>query len=600
MSLHKGKDFSRDGRICLSKALLSAVDESLSGYQVYAKYFNPYTLVNADTNISCIKRRSKMLYHVRATMYGRRPSKEPAFFDINVAGDVNRLSTMLDSLIVIYYARDENDLSRLEVFHDFRVQQAVQGWQQYETSAKNKKTISLVVTSKGSLYRIEPLLVPAKCLDLCVNRLSFHLKESEWLHDSATHSLTYAIAKVLQLPETPKELVCSNYLELQSKGLELFRFWKRPILLVGYCKNRISRCPKNRLKKRSKFSNCTYVTLAFIGPNEMASTVVSEENSEILCLHADSRIGILCADHRTQLIKTFKNNSPRDSIGTDAKYQEIPAVSLDQARDALARKQQKMKEAKIKKDLKANPDRFPRALPKEISKLCKCDICISSQYDDNMSKSGPERLCTVQLDVTDLLQMLGAATSENLQIVERLCELSIAAMDVESMTVTVHTEKPESVLAYAAIDDVSLGGYVKKIQKPIMIAHLDSLLLEKSNTAEICDETKNDLNIDLLTFTAESDSEEDIYKMMEYYWKAVLICRNKVIEEKRKIAQPLFDLIRQYDAAHIEFFKYWQLSRTAKEDLRAVGDVWFQSIPGKLQKALASLIAQYEIFSFYG
>jgi hypothetical protein len=88
--------------------------------------------------------------------------------------------------------------------------------------------------------------------------------------------------------------------------------------------------------------------------------------------------------------------------------------------------------------------------------------------------------------------------------------------------------------------------------------------------------------------------------MMKFYWKAVLKRKELIIEEKKKIAEPLMALIRQYDQAHIHFFRYWQLSRCSQEDLKAVGDVWFQSIPGKLQKALSILIAQYEVFSFYG
>jgi hypothetical protein len=203
------------------------------------------------------------------------------------------------------------------------------------------------------------------------------------------------------------------------------------------------------------------------------------------------------------------------------------------------------------------------------------------------------------LDVTDLLQMLGADTKENLKIVERLCQLSVASMDIESMTVTVHVDDPEPVLKYAAIDDVIMGGYVKKVQKPIMISHIDTLLFEECQEKQLST-GKTDFEIDLLTFTAESDCEEDIYKMMKQYWNSVLVCKQKICEEKKRIAQPILDLIAKYNHAHIQFFRYWQLSRSPKEDLKAVGDVWWQSIPGKLQKALAALIQQYEIFSFYG
>jgi hypothetical protein len=596
MDQEKGFDFSRGGRSCLSKALLSAVDSNLSGFQIYAKYFDPFTLVNANTNMSCLKRRSKMAYRVRATMYGRRPSKEPAMFSINTVGDVRKLGEMLESPIVIYYAQDDADLSRLDIWHDFRLRNATHGWLEYVQSEQYQKTISFIVTSKGRFYRMQ---TSACILDMCLNRPPFHLKENIWYHETDSYSLTHAISYVLNLPFVPANLNCVSFKELQQKASDLFAFWNCSILLVGYCKNSVTLCHGNRLKKRSNFSNCHYVTLAFIGENLAASTVVHSELNHLVALHADNRLGVVIEEHREGIIQHYKENYPEKSVGSGVDYQGIPVVTPDQAREALAKKEQKQREAKKKIKNRESGSDLPRPPVKDIVKLCKCAICSSTAYDGNMAKAGPERLCTVQLDVTDLLQMLGADTKENLEIVERLCQLSVASMDIESMTVTVHVDDPEPVLKYAAIDDVIMGGHVKKVQKPIMISHIDTLLFEECQEKQLLT-GKTDFEIDLLTFTAESDCEEDIYKMMKQYWNSVLVCKQKICEEKKRIAQPILDLIAKYNHAHIQFFRYWQLSRSPKEDLKAVGDVWWQSIPGKLQKALAALIQQYEIFSFYG
>jgi hypothetical protein len=593
MNYKKGYDFTRGGRVCLSKALLSAVEPECSGFQIYAKYFDPFTLVNADTNMSCLKRRSKMAYRVRASLYGRRPSKEPAMFSINVAGDVTKLATMLKSPIVIYYAQDDKDLSRLDVWHDFRLRNAKQGWLEYTHSEQFKKAISFILTSKGSLYRMS--ISPA-ILDMCLNRPPFHLKDNVSIQEAKTYSLTYAISLLLQLPIVPAHLNCTSYLELQQKAKELYDFWQKSILIVGYCKNYVTVCRGNRLKKRTAFSSCHYVTLAFIGADQAASTVVHHELEHLLSLHGDNRLGEVNNDHRAHLIERYKDNSPPKNVasgGGGVNYQGIPVVTLEQAREALAKKELKQREAKLKLKHQEADSGLRRPPVKEIAKLCKCQICSSIAYDGNMGKAGPERLCTVQLDVTDLLQMLGAATDDNLRIVERLCQLSVASMDIESMTVKVHVDEPEPVLAYDPIDDVAMGGFVKKVQKPIMISHIDTLLYEESGD-------RPDLEIDLLTFTAESDREEDIYKMMKNYWNKVVERKQQVWEEKKRVAQPILDLIEKYNRAHIQFFRYWQLSRTPQEDLKAVGDVWWQSIPGKLQKAMAALIHQYEIFSFYG
>jgi hypothetical protein len=439
----------------------------------------------------------------------------------------------------------------------------------------------------------------AEYLDYCINRPPFHLKE--WCHDK-TVSLTNVIATLLNLPIPSDDLLCKSYVDLHTKVHELFQFWQCSILIVHYCKNNVIECGKYRSKKRRQYANCYYQTLAYIGEDDFASTVVHKRLDYVLCLHADNRLGILSDEHRIALMERYKDNARQECVGKNINYQGIPVVSLEQAREAVARREQKLRAMKIKKYQKekelAGADArnlLSRPPPREIGKLCKCEICISEKYDGNMSKAGPERLCTVPLDITDLLQMIGADSLENLKIVERLCELSFAAMDIESMTVTTHMETPESVLEYAPIDNVAMGGFIKKVQKPIMISHIDCLLYEESSI-----HTSDDRKKDLLTFTAESDSEVDIFKMMKFYWKAVLKRKELIMEEKKKIAEPLMALIRQYDQAHIQFFRYWQLSRCSQEDLKAVGDVWFQSIPGKLQKALSILIAQYEVFSFYG
>ncbi len=84
-------------------------------------------------------------------------------------------------------------------------------------------------------------------------------------------------------------------------------------------------------------------------------------------------------------------------------------------------------------------------------------------------------MCVYTLFVSELLKLLGADTAVNLEIVEQLCSLSMASMDIESMTVELNLEPPArkgSGLFYGIVDDVKLQGHFKKVQKPVMIAHL--------------------------------------------------------------------------------------------------------------------------------
>jgi hypothetical protein len=134
-----------------------------------------------------------------------------------------------------------------------------------------------------------------------------------------------------------------------------------------------------------------------------------------------------------------------------------------------------------------------------------------------MSKAGPEQLVTSELDVRDLLQFLGALNKTNENILEQLCELSVASMDIESMTVNADLFSPNllGAVKYAEIDRAQLGDHVQKVQKPIMIAHVDALGHENDKLR--------------IMLTATADSEEAIFKMMTKYWQKVLKLQKRCI-----------------------------------------------------------------------
>jgi hypothetical protein len=209
----------------------------------------------------------------------------------------------------------------------------------------------------------------------------------------------------------------------------------------------------------------------------------------------------------------------------------------------------------------------------------------------NMNDDGPERLCSYFLDITDLLQLLGADSEDNLALVDKMCQLSVAAMDIESMTMKVDLEAPVREgggLQYGIVDGARLEGHFKKVQKPIMIAHLDEL---DSGTVKV--------------FQTASDAEESMYKMMRDYWEHVKEQRKLIKNKKRELAQPLFDMIEEYKTAHFEIYWKWadtqkQLDPTFEIDGPGITRAWMSSFPGQLEKRLLRLVTDYTIFSFYG
>ncbi len=102
----------------MSKALLGNCVQSKSADEVYAEYFRPYTLVDEDTNLSCLKSRPNQEKKNRNSMFDvRHPLKDLVFFNFSVHTDLNRLASVLECDIVIYYTNEMFD-KFFELYHD--------------------------------------------------------------------------------------------------------------------------------------------------------------------------------------------------------------------------------------------------------------------------------------------------------------------------------------------------------------------------------------------------------------------------------------------------------------------------------------------------
>ena len=154
------------------------------------------------------------------------------------------------------------------------------------------------------------------------------------------------------------------------------------------------------------------------------------------------------------------------------------------------------------------------------------------------------------------------------------------------MTVNVDLTPPVEQgagLQYGIIDSASLEGHTKKVQKPIMIAHLDEL-------SHGC----------VKVFCAKADSEEFLYKMMRDYWGYVKQQQSAARKEKFEIARPLLNLMDEYKNAHFDIYSRWCDCNGKEMDRRSITQAWMGSLMGQLEKKILRLIYEYTIFSFYG
>jgi hypothetical protein len=363
----------------------------------------------------------------------------------------------------------------------------------------------------------------------------------------------------------------------------LFEAWNETVLFVALCKVKLK--SKTNASRVFGPNNHHFVTVALVGPPlTQLSHLDVETISKVVCFVGGPntttgchQVCLLNADFRRHVLSRLIVSSHKDKL-SNADLARLPSVS-------------KKMTAEAKKEKLASKKKYITRAEKKGPK-CRCEICSHTAYNDNMSKVGPERLVTYEPDVTELLNLLGLASPANLDAIKTMCEMSVASMDIESTTTNLDMYDPAELqtgLEHGSIDGVGLDGYLKKIQKPLMIAHLDALMTDA----------------DPVVFVVESDAEESIYKMLKDYWKFVRTRQKICKAAKASLAEPILSVISKYSKAHVEFHLNYPWHDDADTDegdpeKDVIGASWRASIPGKLQRALSKLVSNYAVFSFYG
>ena len=591
--------------------MLGSCDSHKSAEEIYAEYFFPFTLVDEDSNLSCLKSRPHQEKKIRNTMYNlKEPAKDPAYFNFTAHTDINRLAKALGKDIVIYYAHDDG-FKFMEIYHDFRgfsqrappplsksaaaaaeEEDVVDGFLMTPQAIRHrsKKIFSspclyYVLTVKRKLYKFNC------CLDKVFMAGSYFFARPEstqhmwWSEDYGG-----LLARALGVP-TPGFPI-PTMLDLAFAVNRLYDMWKVKVILVNFCKSNFNQKEVRNVSRRTQPRFSYFFNLGILSSSSTNDAKIGSvaglclDDIELaVCFYAQTYACLLSDEFRREVVNQYKCSSRRDKP-KDNNFAKIPIVNLEERRLALA-KLEAQKKAKKRKATGGSG----RSTPYKRIKICECSSCRSETFTMNMNDDGPERLCSYFLDITDLLQLLGADSDDNLALVDKMCQLSVAAMDIESMTMKVDLEAPVREgggLQYGIVDGARLEGHFKKVQKPIMIAHLDEL---DSGTVKV--------------FQTASDAEESMYKMMRDYWEHVKEQRKLIKNKKRELAQPLFDMIEEYKTAHFEIYWKWadtqkQLDPTFEIDGPGITRAWMSSFPGQLEKRLLRLVTDYTIFSFYG
>lgn len=673
---------------CLTKAFLDSVCPAKSGPDLYVDYFEKHVLFDEDVGISSLERFENGRSLLRLKDYRiTSPHLEPAHFSFYSFHDVNRLAKQLGTEVIVYLHREKNVVQDrvepdffqdelLEPFHDFRCLSEPDDDDDEEDN--NSKAVVYIVTSRGKLFKW-PEHLAQDVLDLRLDLAAPYFAKEGWLHSRLDWSATRLTAadktgfdNLVSLGRSVLEGKDSNDGEdddndsdgecdddddndnclvlkrpfeflLASRTL-LAKAWKkvtgqRSVVVVTFVRNeqRVNRTNHRKHQTRRPGPKQTrFITLAVVpklssetdeiaGDSDKADNVT--EHSEVLCLYSRNRACLLAEPFRQAVIAVHANASGlkerlsnRDVLSCNGVSKKLSAQDLQELRN-----RQETSELNNKKKKKKTSKTRKRRQTREYAKMCQCETCLSNEYSTNMAASGPERLCSVPYTCRELLQMLGRYDDQAEIILNRLCELSVASMDIESRTVTLDTgdPRPGPNVVFREIAGASLEGHAKKVQKPVMIAHTDAMDFESGVR---------------WSAVASSDSESSIYDMFETYWRHIESRYAAVVKAKQALAGPLLDIVESYRSAYFEYFNEWQ-----KKDEAAKFDAWHAeteslnnrglckedldlflssledkyrdweipqskmcltsflgTIPGLLWERLLRLINRYVVFTFYG
>ena len=571
-------DLTRDGRFCPAKALLEDLcPEGEEGRFVYAEYFERFLFVDeticmpslaSAVEKKCAKdsRRSKILDDLFKL---NKPAEEPAFFSFSSRKDLARLSEIAGQEFVVYFF----DVSRQELVPFYDPRGACY-------KLKTRYRDCYLWTSDGRLLSTGARglsAAPRFALD------NFYLTQSSGLHLVARQTGLFApslsprgwleaVEKALLGEEGAAALPALDDVDddddlsrisgpgfFQGKRLALWNRWQKPAIVCAFVG--LEKAPPRgsshlRRALSSRTSLTAFQTLAHVRAREdtAQSSLTTNPDTPVVCVISGCRVA--------RLAEPFAEAVRQRASGLSDEKDRLSNSGLNACwGDPIKKPNPADREAAFRA-LKAKRQSARSARLDATEKRCRCKTaCGREDFDDNMSRAGPERLMSGRYCARDLVKMLGASHllvsppgSECADVLEEACNLCIASMDLESRTIAVSTSQDRS----AASDDCSApaDGFfgprktldTRFVQKPLMLAHVDGLT---------CPLPPTDPSRCFLT--VPDDSESAIFDMFASYWDYVLHSQKRAAFAKAVLLKPLFDLVESYKTAYFDFCSRWRV-----------------------------------------
>ena len=546
-------DLTRGLTQCLSRAFLAGVCLRTSLYtnprDLYCDYLNNYLLVREDVRLGSFGRRERMEKRIYKKFFRRStPLLDPAFFSFANRHDIARLARFLNKEIVIYIQAKN---SVYVPFYDYRSVSSVSEADREISDLlvfKQTKTGQLFLCMTSLVQELQRMDSLFRCCLFAHDLFAFN-SDVPPLPDLAANRAIALLDSLLGAPQglqpgqldDPGNRSIDSCLDLLAAKSLIQERWGNLVIccLVGLDQS-IATWSANKKLPPAK---CCFFPLLICG--NLAEFSAVQGNCKVVCFFSDSEAEVLKDDYASKVLAQLRNTS-----GLKEGFQQSGVFLRP---DGLAGRSniassQARKEALNKKREKTRLSRsasFQRI--QDFKKLCKCDLCTSEQYNFNMSTSGPEKLVATTYTARELCQMLAldSVFSDVDEIFDRVSELSVASMDIESRTVLVDNRGPLGNNGspveqdFKEFDTKFLEGHVRAIQKPLMIAHVDAL-------------------DDSFLLVAKDDTDEACYTMMASYWQHVEERRVACGERKALLLLPIYKVLSRYRLSYFRFARRWK------------------------------------------
>ena len=180
---------------------------------------------------------------------------------------------------------------------------------------------------------------------------------------------------------------------------------------------------------------------------------------------------------------------------------------------------------------------------------CDCQGCENSHlYDKAMNDSGPAMLYTHATTLFDLMRSLGVFDSASEAIVNRCCELSTAALDVETFTVGVNPEagNEDAVFPYASMSERRLPRIYTARMEPVLIGYADTLSIDQAEAGG---------GATVFGGWSKEDETRTKRKLVSDFCRHLDARKEEASVAKIELLSPLLEWVARYREAYTDYFR---------------------------------------------